>query len=108
MGTDITDSESKQAPGFDQGHHLGLRGDLCLWEVAQETEDWVDRLRPTPDAGALLRTGPVVWRCAMAALLIGYARPMALVEEVLTTVGLAFGVFGCPLRSGGLEGASAG
>src|SRR5664280_2768216 len=39
MGIDTTDSESKQAPGFDQGHHLGLRGDLCLWEVAQETED---------------------------------------------------------------------
>ena len=40
MGIDITDSESKQALGFDQGHHLGLCGDLCPWEVAQEAEDF--------------------------------------------------------------------
>jgi len=40
VGVDITDSESKQVPGFDQGHHLGLCGDFCPWEVAQETENF--------------------------------------------------------------------
>jgi hypothetical protein len=40
VGIDITDSTSKQVLGFDQGHHLGLCSDFCLWEVAQETEDF--------------------------------------------------------------------
>jgi len=40
VGIDITDSESKQALGFDQGHHLSLSGDFCLWEVAQKNEDF--------------------------------------------------------------------
>jgi len=40
VGIDITDSESKQALGFDQGHHLGLCGGFCLWEITQETEDF--------------------------------------------------------------------
>jgi len=40
VGIDIADSESEQVPGFDQGHHLGLCGNRCSWEVAQETEDF--------------------------------------------------------------------
>ena len=40
MGIDITDSESKQALGLDQGHNLGIGGGLCLWEITQETEDF--------------------------------------------------------------------
>ena len=47
---------------------------IQLWGLYCFGGTWVDRLRPPPDAGALLRTGPVVWRCAMAVLLIGYAR----------------------------------
>jgi hypothetical protein len=40
VGIDITDSAPKQVLGFDQGHHLGLCGDSCLWEVAQKAEDF--------------------------------------------------------------------
>jgi len=40
VSVDITDAESKQALSFDQGDHLGLCGDCCLWEVAQETDDF--------------------------------------------------------------------
>ena len=40
MGIDTTDSESKQGLSFDQGHHLDLRGDTCLRQVAQETENF--------------------------------------------------------------------